>query len=113
MSFLFDPFNLLLLGIALIILWRLRSVFGMRNGNERPPFDPYAARQAEVPRSPDAANANLSRLPQPANDEPVRPAAEPPPPIWTGFATADSPLAAAMEKLAAADPSFSPKVFVA
>jgi predicted lipid-binding transport protein (Tim44 family) len=112
MSYLFDPYNLLILGVALIILWRLRSVLGTRTGNERPPFDPYSVRQAEAPRTPDVAGANVPRLPQSASDEPARPAAEPPPPVWTGYAAEGSPLALAIEKLAAADPGFTPKDFL-
>lgn len=112
MSFLLDPLNLLLLGIALIILWRLRSVLGIRTGNERPPFDPYSARPKDAPRPVDAANTNAPRLPQPAGDELPRANAEPPPPVWTGVAAEGSPLATALEKLAAADPGFSPKTFL-
>lgn len=42
MNEIFDPLNLLLLGLAVFILFRLRSVLGKRTGNERPPFDPYS-----------------------------------------------------------------------
>lgn len=38
----FDPLNLLLMGLAVFILFRLRSVLGKRTGSERPPFDPYS-----------------------------------------------------------------------
>jgi hypothetical protein len=43
MSQVFDPFNLIILAIALVVFWRLKSVLGGRTGHERPPFDPYAA----------------------------------------------------------------------
>ena len=37
---------------------------------------------------------------------------EPKAPIWTGYAKAASPLAAGFEKLAQADPAFSPREFL-
>lgn len=112
MSFLFEPFNLLLLGVALVILWRLRSVLGMRTGAERPPFDPFA-RKAEAPRPSDAANGNAPRLPQSPGEEAPKFPAEPPPPVWAGFAAEGSVLALAMQRLAAADRSFAPASFIA
>ncbi len=42
MNELFDPLNLVLAAIALMVVWRLRSVLGQRTGTERPPIDPYA-----------------------------------------------------------------------
>lgn len=111
MSFLFDPFNLLLLGVALVILWRLRSVLGSRTGSERPPIDPFT-RRAEALRAPDAANANSPQVSQPGGDDPPRGVAEPPPPVWIGYAAAGSGLALAIESLTAADKSFTPKSFL-
>ena len=40
----FDPLNLILLAIALVVFWRLRAVLGSRTGNERPPLDPFGGR---------------------------------------------------------------------
>ena len=40
----FDPLNLLILAIAVVILFRLRSVLGRRTGSERPPIDPFPRR---------------------------------------------------------------------
>ena len=42
MNELFDPLNLVLAAVALMVVWRLRSVLGQRTGTERPPIDPYA-----------------------------------------------------------------------
>ena len=42
MNEIFDPLNLVLAAIALMVVWRLRSVLGQRTGTERPPIDPYA-----------------------------------------------------------------------
>ena len=57
MNELFDPLNLVLAAIALMVVWRLRSVLGQRTGTERPPIDPYAppAAQMAAPRLKPAA----------------------------------------------------------
>jgi predicted lipid-binding transport protein (Tim44 family) len=104
----FDPFNLLLLGVALVIFWRLKATLGSRTGNERPPFDPYA--KADSPAAPEAANGNVLRLPK----EPVTvsDSKEPAPPVWTGFAKEGSALAKGIAKLAEADPNFTPQSFI-
>ncbi|GAB5374016.1 MAG: Tim44/TimA family putative adaptor protein [Acuticoccus sp.] len=44
MSDFFGIENLIILAIAVAIFLRLRSVLGRRTGNERPPYDPYAAK---------------------------------------------------------------------
>ena len=54
----FDPLNLLLLAIAVVVFWRLRSVLGMRTGNERPPAEPYA------PPKPEAETGKVLRFPK-------------------------------------------------
>ena len=112
MDSIFDPFNLLLLGIALVIFWRLRGVLGSRTGNERPPFDPYAASKAEAPVVPEKVSGTVLRFPKENDVTPVGAAQEPPVPAWTGYAPEGSELAAAIIKLTASDPAFSPKSFV-
>ncbi len=111
MSTIFDPFNLVLLGIALVIFWRLRGVLGSRTGHERPPFDPYAATQKpEV--APEKAPGSVLRFPKDQPAEPVPVNAEPPLPVWMGYAPEGSPLANSIAELAEADPDFTPKSFV-
>lgn len=112
MDSIFDPFNLLLLGIALVIFWRLRGVLGGRTGNERPPFDPYAASKAEAPVAPDKASGTVLRFPKESDGSPVGAAPEPPQPAWTGYAPEGSALATDIIKLTESDPAFSPKSFV-
>jgi len=100
----FDPLNILLLAVALVVFWRLRSVLGTRTGTEKPPIDLFGGGQ-------DAGNPKTS-LPQnaqaPANDQ----SRDPPPPVWAGYAEAGSPLAATLEQIAENDPTFAPKSFV-
>jgi predicted lipid-binding transport protein (Tim44 family) len=101
----FDPLNLLLLAVAVIVFFKLRAVLGRRTGHERPPFDPAAGRKPEV-------NGNVITLP-PRDITPPKPADEEPrPPVWTGFAKADTPQALGLEAIAASDASFTPKEFI-
>lgn len=105
----FDPLNLLILAIAVVVILRLRSVLGKRTGNERPPFDPYAAqRRAEKPQP----NGNVINMPQRDNapDNPVLD--KPAEPVWSGYAEADSTVAKGLEKIAAGDSQFSTRIFV-
>lgn len=105
----FDPLNILLLAVALVVFWRLRSVLGTRTGTEKPPFDPFGSRRG----GPQDAGATVTRLPEPvptpANDMGDR---EPPPPVWKGYAEEGSPVAAALGQMAANDAGFTPKSFV-
>ncbi|MGA7267578.1 MAG: calcium-binding protein, partial [Aestuariivirga sp.] len=60
----FDPFNLLLLAVAAVVLWRLRSVLGTRTGNERPPFDPFGSKPNKDGPAAEPANGNVLRFPR-------------------------------------------------
>lgn len=107
----FDPLNLLILAIAVVVFLRLRSVLGKRTGHERPPLDPYASkRQAETSDAP----GNVINLPQRDDRAPESaPAAESETaPVWIGYAEEGSGLAQGLEKIAAADRSFSPRSFL-
>jgi predicted lipid-binding transport protein (Tim44 family) len=114
----FDPLNLLILAIAVVIFFRLRSVLGRRTGNERPPFDPFAARRSKngeeaKPGRPEEAPGNVITLPRDRNAEAKPQDAEPPVPVWTGFAEEGSELAKGLERIAGADREFAPASFVA
>lgn len=107
----FDPLNILLLAVALVVFWRLRSVLGSRTGTEKPPLDPFGSKRGEVQK--DQTQDSVLRFPQttpaPAPDQDDR---EPAAPVWTGFAEPGSELAAALEQIAEKDPQFTPRSFV-
>ena len=109
-----DPFNLILLAIALVVFWRLRSVLGSRTGNERPPFDPYGANGSDKTVAAEAANGNVIRLPKDgdAAEVPRRSDEEQSTPVWAGFAVEGSPVAKGLEKIVQSDPSFAPRAFL-
>ncbi len=112
----FDIYTIIFLALAVFIFLRLRSVLGQRTGRERPPYDPYSARDAV--RSP-AGDNKVVTLPTSPPAAPVRPApassTEPPvPPAerWKDVAEAGSAAAAGLDAIAAADSSFDAKHFI-
>jgi predicted lipid-binding transport protein (Tim44 family) len=107
----FDTWTIILLAVAVLIFVKLRSVLGQRTGRERPPYDPYAPRDAVR----GATNDNVVTLPGRAAEaaqkpvEPSEPAAE----RWKGIAEVGSPLATGLDAIAREDKSFDAKHFVA
>ncbi len=113
----FDIYTIIFLALAVFIFLRLRSVLGQRTGRERPPYDPYSARDAV--RSP-AGDNKVVTLPTNPPTAPVRPApaasTEPPAPAgerWKDIAEAGSAAASGLDAIAAADSSFDAKHFIA
>lgn len=91
-----DPLNLILLAIAVVVFWRLKSVLGTRTGEERPPADVTIFK----PKS--------ERKPPIVTDAPTIPmgAPEPEKPIWHGYAKDGSPVAKGLELIAQSSPGF-------
>jgi predicted lipid-binding transport protein (Tim44 family) len=106
----FDIYTIIFLALAVFIFLRLRSVLGQRTGRERPPYDPYSAR--DVVRSP--ASDKVVTLPPRSTEAPPRPAevAQPPAERWKDIAETGSTVAAGLDEIAAADPSFDAKHFI-
>jgi len=105
----FDPLNLLILGVAVVLLFKLRSVLGTRTGNERR-YDPVQRQEQQTDlRRED----NVIHIPgrEPARGDSDNPAAAAIP-VWQGYAEPGSALAIGLEKIAAADPGFSPRSFL-
>lgn len=105
-------YTIIFLALAVFIFLRLRSVLGRRTGRERPPYDPYSAR--ETVRSP-AGDNKVVTLPTRAAEPVPRPAAAAPPPPadrWKGIAETGSAVAAGLDAIAAADPGFDAAHFI-
>ena len=104
MADVFDIYTIIFLALAVFIFLRLRSVLGQRTGRERPPYDPYSARDAV--RSP-AAEKKVVTLPQRSSDASSRPAEATPPPAerWKDVAESGSTVAAGLDAIAAAPSS--------
>jgi len=105
----FDIYTIIFLALAVFIFLRLRSVLGQRTGRERPPYDPYSAREPVRP-----AAEKVVALPNRTAEATTPKPAEPTEPgeRWKGVAEPGSALAAAFDAIAAADASFDPKHFV-
>jgi len=108
----FDIPTVIVIVIAIVVLFRLRSVLGTRTGNERSPLQRAQQNQ-----------------PKPANDEkvtPIRPAAAQPAPVPADpdrralkldaeielLSHGDAAVAAGLKTIGEADPTFSPKSFL-
>ena len=105
-----DFWTIIFLTLAVVIFLKLRSVLGQRTGRERPPYDPYSARDAVR----GATNDNVVTLPgraaetaQKANRG-IRAGR-----ALEGIAEAGSPVAAGLDAIARGDKTFDAKHFVA
>lgn len=101
---------IIFLTLAVVIFLRLRSVLGRRTGRERPPYDPYSARDAV--RSP--ASEKVVTLPsRPVETAPRAVEVAPQSPErWKGVAETGSPAAAGLDAIVAADSSFDGQHFL-
>lgn len=103
----FDFVTIFFLVAAVVIFLQLRSVLGRRTGSERPPFDPYAKREA--PGEGDSADrGKVVTLPRrDGTDEEENPYAS-----IDSFAAPGTPLNGQLRSVVKSDPSFNPKEFV-
>jgi predicted lipid-binding transport protein (Tim44 family) len=110
MSDVFDVYTIIFLALAVFIFLRLRSVLGQRTGRERPPYDPYAARERS---RPPAGNDKVVALPNRTPEAAPRPVEEAKSgDRWKGIAAADSPVAKGLDAITADDKTFDPKHFL-
>ncbi|HZQ13027.1 MAG TPA: Tim44/TimA family putative adaptor protein [Pseudolabrys sp.] len=106
----FDIYTIIFLALAVFIFLRLRSVLGQRTGRERPPYDPYSAREQMRP-APEKVVALPNRAPEAVSkpaEEPVAPGER-----WKGVAEPGSALASGLDAIAAQDAGFDAKHFIA
>jgi predicted lipid-binding transport protein (Tim44 family) len=106
----FDPLNLLILAVAVIIFFRLRSVLGARTGHERR-YDPLAKGAGKDVQTSDnvVPGPGREREEEPKLGLPEEEAAKP---VWQDYAAPGSAAAKGLEAIAGADPGFSPKGFL-
>jgi predicted lipid-binding transport protein (Tim44 family) len=103
-------YTIIFLALAVFIFLRLRSVLGRRTGRERPPYDPYSARDAV--RSP--ATDKVVALPTRPAEAPPRTVEVAPPPgeRWKGIAESGSAVASGLDAIVTAEPSFDADHFI-
>ncbi len=95
----FNPLNLILLAVAAIVLWRLRSVLGQRTGYEKRQDAPQADNVVRLPTAD-------SRKDDKGVDQSEKP------PIWKNYAEEGSPSALGLDQIARASTDFTPKSFL-
>jgi len=105
----FDIYTIIFLALAVLIFLKLRSVLGQRTGRERPPYDPFSARDQVRGSTGD----KVVTLPTRAVEQAAKPA-EPAEPVdrWKGIAASGSATAAGLDAILAADKSFDPRHFL-
>jgi predicted lipid-binding transport protein (Tim44 family) len=103
-----DYWTIIFLALAVLIFVKLRSVLGQRTGRERPPYDPYSARDAVRP-----GNDKVVALPGRGGEAPQRPIEiEEPAERWKDIAEPGSTLASGLDAIARQDETFDAKHFL-
>jgi len=105
----FDIYTIIFLALAVFIFLRLRSVLGQRTGRERPPYDPYSAREAARP----STNDNVVSLPPRSTDAGPKPADVEPAERWKGILEPGSAAALGLDAVVAQDATFDAQSFIA
>ncbi len=111
MDELFDLPTLIVIGLAIVILFRLRSVLGTRTGNERPPLQ----RRNEATAKAQGDENVVQMRPRPvetAPDENSERAQRKLTAEIEQFSNGNAAITAGLTAIAEADPAFSPKAFV-
>jgi predicted lipid-binding transport protein (Tim44 family) len=107
----FDIPTLIVIGVAIVVLFRLRQVLGTRVGHERPPADPTRAESA-AERRPDENIVTLRPRPadgRPADDEARARKFEA---EVEQFSRGDHDVADGLKAIGQVDAGFSPKAFL-
>lgn len=110
----FDITTIVFAILAIFVVWKLRSVLGTRTGAERPPFDPFARRNAADRGAGVGDGGKVIPLPGSAERSAnAGRAATPDPDRWRGYAEPGSAVARGLDEIAKADPSFAVAPFMA
>ncbi len=107
----FDIYTIIFLALAVFIFLRLRSVLGQRTGRERPPYDPYSPQDAI--RRPIDKVVPMPQRPADVAPRPAETAPESSADRWKDIIEAGSAAAAGLDAIAATDPGFDGKHFIA
>ncbi len=106
----FDIPTLIVIGLAIVVLFRLRQVLGTRTGRERTPLQ--RQREAAQVKPGEENVVQMRPRPAPETDEDQARAARKLEAEITLFAHGDDKVAAGLKAIADADPNFSPKSFL-
>lgn len=108
----FDIPTLIVIGVAIFVLFRLRQVLGTRTGTERTPLQ-RAQQQAQKPANNDEKVVQMRPVPapQPVDGDAERRALKLNAEIEQ-FSRGNAEVATGLKAIADADPTFSPKAFL-
>jgi predicted lipid-binding transport protein (Tim44 family) len=112
----FDFLTLVFLGLAVFVIYKLRSVLGTRTGTEKPPRDLFERRPPSEQNSAGAEEgsregaSNIVPMPNMRRDS--VPAAVEPEVRLAGVVAKDAPAHDGLVAIMGADPAFDPKEFV-
>ncbi len=114
MNDIFDVTNIILLGLAIFIFFKLRSVLGRRTGNERPPFDPYSKPAPDKNGQARAESPRDNVVPLPGSQQQRQELEDQanPDQLADKVAPAGSALNEALRQVLSADRSFEPEQFL-
>jgi predicted lipid-binding transport protein (Tim44 family) len=110
----FDLTTIIFLALAVVVIWRLRSVLGQKTGAERSPFKPVERSRTE-PTANRGEGDNVVRLPgadRVMQAERMQAAANAPARDWRGIAEPGSEVARGLEAAVQAEPGFDPRAFL-
>ncbi|MDB5523503.1 MAG: Import inner rane translocase subunit Tim44 [Rhizobium sp.] len=102
--------TLFFLIVAALIFLNLRSVLGKRTGNEKQPYDPFTAKDADRPK-PTMDDGKVITLPPRRTATGDAPAADSKYEEIDNFVAVGTELNTALRKIFDADPTFSPRQF--
>jgi predicted lipid-binding transport protein (Tim44 family) len=105
----FDITTLIFLGLAVFVIWRLRSVLGQKTGQEK---DPFARREPPPsrPGAPDSGGDNIVRLPGASSERPAP--SEVQTDRWKGIAEPGTPIANGLDQIVKVEPQFDAHEFL-
>jgi predicted lipid-binding transport protein (Tim44 family) len=108
----FDIYTIIFLALAVFIFLRLRSVLGQRTGRERPPYDPYSAREVRTPATDKVVTLPPRPAAEPTPTRSVEVPSAPPADRWKGVADTGSTAAAGLDAIVSADANFDVQHFI-
>jgi predicted lipid-binding transport protein (Tim44 family) len=107
----FDIPTLIVIGVAIVVLFRLRSVLGTRIGHQRPPVDPIKSAKPDAVAEDNVLTLRSRPADVAVPDDDGRRSRKIEVEVEQ-FAHGDKEVAAGLLAIAEADPSFGPKSFI-
>lgn len=110
-----DIYSIIAIIICIIVFFQLRSALGKRTGNERPPFDPYSAKEESKLEKGEADNVVAMPKRNGSNDDVLNPHLKEDDSVTAvidRLAETGTALNDGLRKIADVDPSFDPDEFL-